>query len=211
MSHTTKRTKYLAIPTVVAVGSLSLSALAPAYASDTGSGTSQDNLFPEVGAEEDFDLGISNEDFEAALNHATNAVDDPVTEPEAFESEVEAYIQAEVNDGFESRALPAVIIAARFAGCVASAYTTLSAISESDSTTSQAAQIASGITGCIGGGVSADQLTRWILNNPQTARAALSAVGLGFLLEGDSATQAASSESATDPAGLPSRETLLVV
>ena len=210
MSNATKKShEHLPIPAGMVCGSLSLSSLGPAHASVAESGASPASLSQEVEVDEEFDLGISDEDFEAALNHAISAVDDPVAEPEAFEPKVEAYIRAEVNDGVETQALPVVIIAARFAGCVASAYTTLNAISASDSMASQAAQITFGIPGCIRGGVGADQITRWILNSPQTARLALSAVGLGFLLEGDSATQTATAGSTADPATVPSRETLL--
>lgn len=162
--------------------------------------------------EEELDLGISNEDFIAAVEYAEGVVDDPVADPDGFEAAIDDYIQnelgidtdAEDDDSSEAnpQALPvAVVIAGRIGACFASSYTILNSIDPNASNFDQAAAIGAAVSGCVG--VAGPQIRNWILNNPQAARTALTAVGLGFLLEGDSANTASAQST---PASVSTRD-----
>lgn len=200
MSPTKKAHRYLSIPAIVAVGALALTS--PAHASG---GTLPTSSSPQVqtvqASEAEFDLGISDAEFEAAIEYASAQVSDPVAEPEQFEAAVQEFIDTEVNAGgddagYGTMALPAVIIAARFAGCVAGAYSSLAAINPNSSQAHIAGQIANAVVGCVGGGVSAQIIQRWIMNNPRAVGIALNAIGLGSL--SGSSSQASMSIEITD-------------
>lgn len=83
-------------------------------------------------------------------------------------------------------AIPAVIIAARFALCVSSSYSILVAIPKDAPYVDKAMGVGAAIAGCIGGGAAGNVVGRWILNNPRVAAGVFNAVGLAHL-SGDSA------------------------
>lgn len=176
---------YLTIPAALAAGSLFFAS--PAYATGGVAVPASSEVEAEDSDVEDLEFELTDAEFEAAVEYATQEVNDAAEDPEAFEDAVAEYVDNEVdsdidNGGAEPMALPvAVIVGARFAGCVAGAYSTLAAL---DSNSSQAhinMSIANAIVGCVGGGVTAQSIARWISNNPRTVGIALNAIGLGSL------------------------------
>ncbi|MEX3610924.1 hypothetical protein VVR12_07735 [Rothia sp. LK2588] len=131
-----------------------------------------------------------------ALEHAMPHMDDP----ERYQASFISYLEAKgfsanlslPTDGVSKSsaptpsAVPAVIIAARFAFCVSSAYTILADIPANASYTDKAMRVGAAIAGCIGGGAAGNVVGRWIINNPRMAASVFNAVGLGHL-SGDSA------------------------
>lgn len=80
-----------------------------------------------------------------------------------------------------SPAVAPVIIAAHFAFCVSSAYTTLEVIPADSPYLDKMMAVGAAIAACIGGGAAGNIVGRWILNNPRIAAGVFNAVGLGHL------------------------------
>lgn len=138
--------------------------------------------------EGELDLGVPEDVFIQALDDASAEVPNPSADPDAFEGAMTRSITAQGYGGqapppgmAAPQALPAVIIAARIGGCLAAAYGPLSSLDANAPYTENAANISSAVVGCVGGGVSGQAITNWLINNPRTAGAALNAVGLGHL------------------------------
>lgn len=131
--------------------------------------------------------GLSQEDFESG---------DPALVQEKLSAELVP------EDEITTRALPAVILAAKVVSCLAPAYVALREIN-SGSPDTVAASIAAAVAGCVTGGGAA-AIKSAILKNKDVIAKGLKVAGLGglaALLTGDSAQ--ASAAVSDDPAALP--------
>lgn len=135
---------------------------------------------------------------EVAINEALAQAMPHIEDPEKFEASFVKYLEAKgysadtslpsehaKSSASSPAAVPAVIIAARFALCVSSAYTVLAAIPKNAPYVDKAMGAGAALAGCIGGGAAGSVVGRWILNNPRIAAGVFNAVGLGHLA-GDS-------------------------
>lgn len=137
--------------------------------------------------------------LERVINEGLQFAMPYINDPEKFSAEFSSYLKSKgysenialpvessgVSNLNSSSAIPAVIIAARFAFCVSSAYTILVSIPANASYVDKAMWTGAAIAGCVGGGSAGTLIGQWILKNPRIAQGVFASVGL-LHLTGDS-------------------------